>query len=342
MDEVDFTILAATSVLGDLIEKCPPAEACRDAFERMSKATVQMCMSTTGFSSNALNANNHRKNERRTSGDYFGSTASTPYAGSTRSHKSSGHHHHHHRPNSAERQQQRSQSRPAPQFDMALNDLYPQATQAQQTRVQPPQAQPQAQYQQNPGYGNNNSGILNNADNSSRMVKNEYSPRDAYVMPPSRSQNSSPHASNYSQPSPDRAQLQNNPIDPSLLPSPQQSMQTSPQQSMQSYLPPNQSMNNNMYNGSNGPNNNINNNGGNNTPFENIDFSNMDFLGVGGPASMGPGGFDGQGQVVQPTGMDFGFGLGWDGTEHDFSEGNQYDLFDGFFFGGGGAGMGGG
>ncbi|KAA8913718.1 hypothetical protein FN846DRAFT_897080 [Sphaerosporella brunnea] len=45
MDEVDFTILAATSVLGDLVDVCPPAAACRDAFERMSRATVQMCMS---------------------------------------------------------------------------------------------------------------------------------------------------------------------------------------------------------------------------------------------------------------------------------------------------------
>src|ERR1041384_3931374 len=53
MDEVDFTILAATSVLGDLIEKCPPAEACRDAFERMSKATIQMCLATTGFGAQA-------------------------------------------------------------------------------------------------------------------------------------------------------------------------------------------------------------------------------------------------------------------------------------------------
>ncbi|KAF1808708.1 hypothetical protein P152DRAFT_211739 [Eremomyces bilateralis CBS 781.70] len=49
LDDVDFTVLAATSVLGDLIEKCPPAEACRDAFDRMSKATIQMCLSTTGF-----------------------------------------------------------------------------------------------------------------------------------------------------------------------------------------------------------------------------------------------------------------------------------------------------
>ncbi|MCJ1284660.1 Fungal specific transcription factor [Xylographa opegraphella] len=49
LDDVDFTVLAATSVLGDLTDKCPPAEACRDAFERMSKATVRMCLSTTGF-----------------------------------------------------------------------------------------------------------------------------------------------------------------------------------------------------------------------------------------------------------------------------------------------------
>ncbi|KAL8952606.1 MAG: hypothetical protein Q9222_001480 [Ikaeria aurantiellina] len=49
LDDVDFTVLAATSVLGDLIDKCPPAESCRDAFERMSRATVKMCLSTTGF-----------------------------------------------------------------------------------------------------------------------------------------------------------------------------------------------------------------------------------------------------------------------------------------------------
>jgi hypothetical protein len=49
MDDVDFTVLAATSVLADLIPNCPPAEACRDAFTRMAKATITMCMSTTGF-----------------------------------------------------------------------------------------------------------------------------------------------------------------------------------------------------------------------------------------------------------------------------------------------------
>ncbi|KAK1759442.1 positive regulator of purine utilization [Echria macrotheca] len=49
MDEVDFTVLAATSVFTDLMEKCPPAEACRDAFDRTVKATVKMANSTGGF-----------------------------------------------------------------------------------------------------------------------------------------------------------------------------------------------------------------------------------------------------------------------------------------------------
>lgn len=53
LDDVDFTVLAATSVLTDLIENCPPAEGCKDAFDRMSKATIQMCMSTTGFGASA-------------------------------------------------------------------------------------------------------------------------------------------------------------------------------------------------------------------------------------------------------------------------------------------------
>ena len=54
-------MLAATSVLGDLSDKCPPAEACRDAFERMSKATIKMCMSTTGFGSQVKFATQHNE-----------------------------------------------------------------------------------------------------------------------------------------------------------------------------------------------------------------------------------------------------------------------------------------
>ncbi|KAK4126178.1 hypothetical protein N657DRAFT_614675 [Parathielavia appendiculata] len=49
MDEVDFTILAATSVFTDFMDKCPPAEACRDAFNRTVKATLKMVNQTGGF-----------------------------------------------------------------------------------------------------------------------------------------------------------------------------------------------------------------------------------------------------------------------------------------------------
>ncbi|MCJ1310628.1 Fungal specific transcription factor [Agyrium rufum] len=53
LDDVDFTVLAGTSVLEDLIPKCPPAEACRDAFVRMSQATINMCVQTHGFGTRA-------------------------------------------------------------------------------------------------------------------------------------------------------------------------------------------------------------------------------------------------------------------------------------------------
>ncbi|PHH76916.1 hypothetical protein CDD82_3758 [Ophiocordyceps australis] len=49
MDEVDFTILAAKSVFTDMIDKCPPAETCRDAFDRTAKATIKMASSCGGF-----------------------------------------------------------------------------------------------------------------------------------------------------------------------------------------------------------------------------------------------------------------------------------------------------
>ncbi|KAK2612567.1 hypothetical protein QQS21_001337 [Conoideocrella luteorostrata] len=49
MDEVDFTVLAAKSVFSDMIDKCPPAETCRDAFDRTAKATIKMACSSGGF-----------------------------------------------------------------------------------------------------------------------------------------------------------------------------------------------------------------------------------------------------------------------------------------------------
>jgi len=49
MEEVDITVLAAKSVFSDMIDKCPPAERCRDAFDRTSKATIKMANQTGGF-----------------------------------------------------------------------------------------------------------------------------------------------------------------------------------------------------------------------------------------------------------------------------------------------------
>ncbi|KAL4950014.1 positive regulator of purine utilization [Aspergillus filifer] len=113
LDEVDFTVLAATSVLGDLMHKCPPAEACRDAFERMSKATVEMSLSTTGFgpqvdlsriptSVNAArqaNAQSRSRQQARQQAER-------------------------HRGSMSRRQVQMRQTRPVPRFDMNLEDLF--------------------------------------------------------------------------------------------------------------------------------------------------------------------------------------------------------------------------
>ncbi|KAB8255681.1 fungal-specific transcription factor domain-containing protein [Aspergillus pseudonomiae] len=118
LDEVDFTVLAATSVLGDLVHKCPPAEACRDAFERMSKATVQMSLSTTGFGSQVdltrfqtntaitQHANAVYAGRNNQSGRYAMDQRQRPHPGQSR------------------RQTQTRSTRPIPRFDMNLGDLF--------------------------------------------------------------------------------------------------------------------------------------------------------------------------------------------------------------------------
>ncbi|KAI5284704.1 Fungal specific transcription factor, partial [Ascosphaera atra] len=68
LEEVDLTILAATSVMGDLIQKCPPAEACRDAFQRMSDTTVRMCLETSGFGSQVDIGSRPRENDSQCNG----------------------------------------------------------------------------------------------------------------------------------------------------------------------------------------------------------------------------------------------------------------------------------
>lgn len=101
IDDVDFTVLAATSVLTDLIEMCPPAESCRDAFVRMSKATISMVMSTTGFGAASTLATQPLRN----SDGYFGIRASTGFEGGAPSF-------------------QPDHRKQAPKFDMNLKDLF--------------------------------------------------------------------------------------------------------------------------------------------------------------------------------------------------------------------------
>jgi len=61
--------------------------------------------------------------------------------------------------------------------------------------------------------------------------------------------------------------------------------------------------------------------------FGDLDFplQGMDFLTTGGAEGLHGAAMEGQ------AGLDLGFGLGWEGMDHDFSEGNQLDLFDGTF-----------
>ncbi|RMD44364.1 hypothetical protein DV735_g706, partial [Chaetothyriales sp. CBS 134920] len=108
IDDFDFTVLAATTVLGDLMQKCPPAEACRDAFDRMSKATVQMCLSTPGFS---LSTDQAVRQPRPVSQQE--PSLSEP----TTADRKQSHGHTALRP--------RRERRPPPQFDMDLRGLFP-------------------------------------------------------------------------------------------------------------------------------------------------------------------------------------------------------------------------
>lgn len=97
------------------MHKCPPAEACRDAFERMSKATVEMCLSTTGFGPqvdlNRIPTTN--SGSKQSSATH---SRSRQYARQQADQRQ--------RHNVARRQIQMRQSRPVPRFDMNLDDLF--------------------------------------------------------------------------------------------------------------------------------------------------------------------------------------------------------------------------
>ncbi|KAK5069803.1 hypothetical protein LTR64_008014 [Lithohypha guttulata] len=122
LDDFDFTVLAATSVLGDLMTKCPPAEACRDAFERMSKVTYQICISASGFGFGTTEQPGRLQAEPTISKQ-----------GAFTQHSSS--------PLNSRPAMRPLAKRPPPKFDMDLRDLFPEGLHSTSRTNTPPQRQ---------------------------------------------------------------------------------------------------------------------------------------------------------------------------------------------------------
>ncbi|OTB08108.1 hypothetical protein M426DRAFT_7915 [Hypoxylon sp. CI-4A] len=269
MDEVDFTILAATSVFTDLIEKCPPAEACRDAFDRTAKATIKMANSTGGFGQ-VLHRNKRSSRNTHERGDYINAR------------EASANRHHH------------SGSRTTSSYTTPGQESY-------SSHDTPAQM-----------------GFRLSMPN----VKTE---QDGYSMLRSMPQSTLSTASIS-----DGASLpDNSAIDPVLLPSPGAHSNSpvsvnslTPQSTAGQQYPP--TTGSSSYSMLRSPASNFT----PNTAMNYADLQGMDFLqGIQEQQNS-------DGIVNNDIQMDMGFGLGWEGLHHDFSDGQQVDLFDGFFFGG--------
>lgn len=127
------------------MEVCPPAEICRDAFERMSRATVRM--GSKGFATQAVGGVSLTASTKSLASS---TTGNTNRVGAQNTHATA----------SGQRAQASRPTRRHPTFDMDLSDLYQSPT-TQQANLpprrrshQPTQAvtaQPE-QYQPNPGF----------------------------------------------------------------------------------------------------------------------------------------------------------------------------------------------
>ncbi|KAK5333133.1 hypothetical protein LTR98_010774 [Exophiala xenobiotica] len=280
LDDFDFTVLAATSVLGDLMEKCPPAEACRDAFERMSKATVQMCMSTPGFGFSVEHEEPRPQVSRQSSQQQY--TTTGPMQIDSYLHQPIAP-----KPSAAMR-------RPAPKFDMDLRELFPEDLE--------PSARPSQSFPQ----------PLQGLQRQGQPTYQQQQQQQQQQQP------MQPHNQHQQQPSPHQPQL-----------SPASSVSSHVNNTGMGMGPPHSNSTNNtqFFNQNRPPNP--------QQPFYmqntyNPDFMSslpgMDFLNSVGPSADD---FD-----FDANGLDLGFGMGLD-YQHDWSDGQQYDLFDGFFFGNG-------
>ncbi|RAH79032.1 positive regulator of purine utilization [Aspergillus japonicus CBS 114.51] len=319
LDEVDFTVLAATSVLGDLMHKCPPAEACRDAFERMSKATVQMCLSTTGFGSQVdLGRIQAEAAQRQAAALHINQTRA--YAGNQADPRSR------HIQGPVRRQgagPMRQAPRPLPRFDMNLGDLF-----------------------------NDHAGVPDRPNNGPRK------PVQSYPPPPRgpRPDYPDPSSSNYP---PDRTSIRPHPQrTPSLeyyaspydnSVSPQTQQQPHPQQQQYYYAhSPQQSASPNSVGAGNNPSHPAG------APYQpthdhptSISLDFLDFDPSNAADGQIPASDDNNPEynlqampslghgVGHSVGIDLGFGMAMD-FQHDWSENANYDMLEGYFFGGSG------
>ncbi|KAK2731187.1 fungal specific transcription factor [Colletotrichum kahawae] len=252
MDEVDFTILAAKSVFTDLIDKCPPAETCRDAFDRTAKATIKMANSTGGFGSVPPRKMRENRFEwSSASGD--GASTSTASAAPGR------------------------------------------------RRQQPPQQFQQGSFQ---------------TDRALSDTLSSPSPAVAGDLPP----RNSPRAADFNM----MGQGSPSEIDPSFVASPPVPRRMAAQRSSSggSFMNQNQQQQG-SYNNNSSSNNNM---GGDYPDIQTMDF----FQSLQG----NPNGEVGAGGDGTTPNLDLGFGINWDNMHHDFSDGQQMNIFDGFFFGG--------
>ncbi|KAI8633332.1 fungal-specific transcription factor domain-containing protein [Xylariaceae sp. FL1651] len=290
MDEVDFTILAATSVFTDLIDKCPPAETCRDAFDRTAKATIKMANSNGGFGQ-VLNRNKRESKGSSDRIDYLTTREATANRYKPLSHMPA----------------DQSVPRSSNTYEVSPSETYNShhsAAQAASMHSVPPA----------PPYRLN--------------IPNIKSEHDGYSM-------NRPMPLNAGGPSEIGPIPDNSAIDPVLLPShsPQMNSPASvssmtPKSAHQQFTPQGTSNFNLLRSPPAGfapP-----------SALTLADLQGMDFL----QNLQDQSGVDGLNNPDMQ--MDMGFGIGWEGMHHDFSEGQQFDLFDGFFFGAQQGGNGGG
>ncbi|GLA43598.1 fungal specific transcription factor [Aspergillus niger] len=306
LDEVDFTVLAATSVLGDLMHKCPPAEACRDAFERMSKATVQMCLSTTGFGSQVDLTQAPARSTQR--------PANVPHPDQSRPY---GRYSQDPRQRAPARRQGQGQgqprpSRPMPRFDMNLGDLF-----------------------------NDNTAVPERPNSGPSRLPGPYPVRPDF-----------PEASTPTPTfPPDRAMRPHPPRTPSMEYYPPYETTVSPQTQLpQQYYygnSPQQSASPNSVN-ANPPATHYH-TPENEHPPSGLSLDFLDFDPTAAEGSHMAGESDGHGEyefqampslghgVGHSVGIDLGFGMAMD-FQHDWSENANYDILEGYFFGGAGNG----